>query len=308
MTDWKLTCIKGSLNQQYTSVRNLHFILELPSALNMNETMFKNSSGSSSSTIAIVNCFINVPLMLAAICGNMLVLTAILTSSFLRSSSSMILLCGLAVSDLAVGLIVQPVFIAQNLAPNDFIDTLYEMMATALCGISLNTMVLISVDRVLAFQFHMSYSTVVTSPRVIVTMILSWLFHFLFSCSTRFFNWKVQFCVSCVLVGIYSIVAAIAYVYVYRIVRRHQLQIHIQQQAVQGSSMAEANTRFMVTGKWTTLNTFIFYICTCFLLSSMAHLSIVFITMFWLSNLGFCKFCLKPSVVLLASSRTSNSS
>ena len=230
----------------------------------MNSTMFKNSSGSSSSTIAIVICVINVPLMLAAICGNVLVLTAISTSSFLRSSSSMILLCGLAVSDLAVGLIVQPVFIAQNLAPNDFINTLSGMMATALCGISLNTMVLISVDRVLALQFHMSYSTVVTSPRVIVTMILSWLFHFLFSFSTTFFNWKVQFCVSCVLVGIYTIVAAIAYIYIYRIVRRHQLQIHIQQQAVQGSNMAEANTRFMVTGKRTTVNTFIFYICTCF--------------------------------------------
>ena len=219
--------------------------------------MFKNSSGTSSSTIAIVNCVINVPLMLAAIFGNTLVLTAILTSSFLRSSPSMILLCGLAVSDLAVGLIVQPLFIAKNLALNSFIDTLYGMMATALCGISLNTMVMISVDRVLALRFHMSYSTVVTSPRVIVTMILSWLFHFLFSCSNRFFNWKVQFCVSCVLVGIYSIVAATAYIYIYRIVRRHQLQIHIQQQAVQGSNTA-------VTGERTTVNTFIFYIFTCF--------------------------------------------
>ena len=139
------------------------------------------------------------------------------------------------------------------------------MMATALCGISLNTMALISVDRVLALQqFHMSYSTVVTSPRVIVTMILSWIFHFLFSCSTRFFNWNVQFCVSCVLVGIYSIVAVIAYIYIYRIVRRHQLQIHIQQHAVQVSNMTEANTRFMVTGKRTAVNTFIFYICICF--------------------------------------------
>ena len=138
------------------------------------------------------------------------------------------------------------------------------MMATALCGISLNTMVLISVDRVLALQFHMSYSTVVTSPRVIVTIILSWLFHFLFSCSNSFFYWKVQFCVSCVLVAIYSIVAAAAYIYIYRIVRHHQLQIHIQQQAVQASNMAEANTRIMVTGKRTTVNTFIFYICTCF--------------------------------------------
>ena len=175
----------------------------------MNASTFNDShnysgTSSSNSSIVIVDCVINVPLMLVAIFGNSLVLTAIVTSPSLRSQPTMILLSGLAVSDLTVGLIIQPIYIARQLSTNDFILNLSRMMATALCSVSLCTMALISVDRVLALQFHLSYKTLVTSTREMCTISLNCLLHFLLSSvlfsyeklssfvSCACFNWHVQ--------------------------------------------------------------------------------------------------------------------
>ena len=196
--------------------------------------------------------------MLVAIFGNSLVLTAIVTSPSLRSLPPMILLSGLAVSDLTVGLIIQPIYIARQLSAHDFILKLSRMMATALCSVSLCTMALISVDRVLALQFHLSYKTVVTSTHVMCTIRLNCLLHFLLS-SVLFFDKKLSSFVSCALIGMYSAVTTVCYIHIYRIVRRHQLQIRTGRQAVN----MEANTHNIVSAKRAALNTFIFYICTC---------------------------------------------
>ncbi|KAL9958760.1 hypothetical protein ACROYT_G035818 [Oculina patagonica] len=62
----------------------------------------------------IINCALNVPLMLISILGNGLVLAAIIRTPSIRSTS-MIMLSSLAVSDLLVGVIAQPLFHANEL-------------------------------------------------------------------------------------------------------------------------------------------------------------------------------------------------
>lgn len=61
-----------------------------------------------------VNCALNVLLALTAITGNSLVLHVARKSKTLRSPSTF-LLCGLAMSDLAVGTVAQPLLIANDL-------------------------------------------------------------------------------------------------------------------------------------------------------------------------------------------------
>ena len=95
---------------------------------------------------------------------------------------------------------IQLIHIAQQLSANDFILNPSRIMATALCSVSLSTMALISVDRVLALQFHLSYKTVVTSTRVMRTISLNCLLHFLLS-SVLFFDKKLSSFVSCALIG-----------------------------------------------------------------------------------------------------------
>ena len=98
-------------------------------------------------SIVIVNCVLNAPLMLTSITGNALALAAILRTPSLRSPSN-VFLCSLALSDLLVGLIVQPVFIATvfNFVPDSSLVLTYQMTTLFVCGVSLGTMTAISVD------------------------------------------------------------------------------------------------------------------------------------------------------------------
>ena len=64
--------------------------------------------------LVIINCVLNVPLMLISILSNASVLTAIIRTPSIRSTS-MIMRCSLAVSDLLVGVIAQPLFMANEL-------------------------------------------------------------------------------------------------------------------------------------------------------------------------------------------------
>ena len=91
-------------------------------------------------TIVIINCVLNVPLMLVSIIGNTLVLYTIFRTPSLRSPST-ILLCSLAVSDLLVGLFVQPVYIANELMKNSLLhQAITDSMAFSACGFSLLSM------------------------------------------------------------------------------------------------------------------------------------------------------------------------
>ena len=131
-------------------------------------TSFMNNA--SSMDFLVTNCVLNVLLMFICILGNALVLTAITRTPYIRSPS-MVMLCSLAVSDLLVGFIAQPLFIADELIKENLV--LYRvsaMIGFSLCGVSLATITLISVDRLLAVQCHLRYATLVSQSRVISTI------------------------------------------------------------------------------------------------------------------------------------------
>ena len=222
----------------------------------MNGSVYENATNASYPT-AIVTCAFNVPLMLTSIISNSFVLAAIFTNSSLRSPSIILLSC-LAVSDVAVGLIAQPLYIARQFSSADFLLSLSEAVGTALCGISLSTMAVISVDRYLALQYHMTYNNVVTTSRVVFTIIIIWLFNVPFS-TLKLLNISSNFYGAYVLIILYTITASISYTGIYRIVRRHQLHIRVQQQALQIDT--EHHLR-VVSLKRTAVNTFIFFICS----------------------------------------------
>ncbi|XP_078344047.1 uncharacterized protein LOC144629697 [Oculina patagonica] len=212
-------------------------------------------------TIVIVNCVLNVPLMLISIFGNAMVLAAVATTSSLRSPS-LILLCGLAVSDLVVGLVVQPIYIAKELTSDIILLGVTRTMGFSFCGISFATMAAISVDRFLALRYHMTYNMFVTTRRVKLILIIIWVTHILLLSSFQFWYRLANFYISIVLICVYIIASTISYIGIYRIVRRHQLQILAQQQAVVVST--DENSYNLLSLSRTAVNTFVFYICTIF--------------------------------------------
>ena len=219
----------------------------------------ENEDNSTPETVIIINCVLNAPLMLISILGNALVLAAIIRTPSIRSTPHMIMLCSLAVSDFLVGLIAQPIFIAELLTEDRFVKHAAVMIGYSLCGVSLLTITTITVDRFLALHYHMRYVTLVTESRVKYFLVIIWLVqNFLISGFYMFFSPRALDFLEGVLTIICLIISTFLYIRIYRIVRRHQLRIHAQQQAVQ-SSDAENNLNIARLNK-SALNTFVFYI------------------------------------------------
>ena len=213
-------------------------------------------------TSVIINSVLNALLIPICITGNVLVLAAVWRNPSLRTPS-IILLCSLAVSDLFVGFFVLPVniaiarFILSGSSSNSRLSQASLALTIQLCGVSLDTMTAISVDRYLALRYHMRYPNMMTSRRATCLAATFW-------CKTVILSllsiWKTTaiLLVAVVFVALCLFISSITYNAIYRIVRHHQHQIHAQQQAVQ-SMNAEQNLK--IQGKKRALNTFIYYIC-----------------------------------------------
>ena len=182
-------------------------------------------------TVVIANCILNAPLMLLSIIGIALVLVAILRTPSIRSPS-VIFLCNLAVSDLLVGLVVQPAYIAEQIVRT--VSALQEAvtaMGFAGCGVSLWTMTAITVDRFLALQYQLQYPNLMTTSRAIYTIVTIWCIITLFSFSILW-SPSIYYFLAAFGITICLLVCLVCFIKIHRIVRRHQLQIHVQQQAV----------------------------------------------------------------------------
>ena len=237
----------------------------------------------------LINCLLNAPLLLLSIIGNSLVLAAISRTPSLRSPST-VFLCGLAVSDLLVGLLVQPVYIAYQITPG-----LYRAASTLFgiaCGVSLCTMTAISLDRFLALHYHMRYSNMMTDKRALYSLAGIW---FICIAVSGLSLWMKSPAALAVGVAICFFISSFSYIKMYQIVRRHQLQILAQQQTVQN---AEQNLD-IVRSKKSAINSFIYYICMIMCYSPM----FIFMIAHAISpTLRSKKFSLASTIVFMNSS------
>ena len=132
------------------------------------------------------------------------------------------------------------------------------MLSLLVSGVSLFTMAAISVDRFLALHYHMRYPNLMTTTRAIYTSVTLWSTCFLLSC-LYFWRRDKHYPAATVFIAICFSISSFSYIRIYFIVRRHQLHIRCQRQAVE-MLCAEQNLN-MVRSKKSALNTFIYYIC-----------------------------------------------
>ena len=187
----------------------------------------------------VSNCVFNVLFLITAILGNLLVISAVWKTPSLRCPSN-VLLCGLATSDLAVGLAVQPLFLYIELMqiiekPAHYPCALghaFIVVSYSVCGVSLLTVTTISADRLLALQYHLRYVNIVTVQRSSYLILFIWLVSTSLA-SLILWNGKIFLVVMALVVGICLCLSVFVHLKIYRVVRRHQLQIQTQREAVQ---------------------------------------------------------------------------
>ena len=168
--------------------------------------------------------------------GNALVLTAVWKTPSLQTSTN-VLLSGLAVSDLGIGLLAQPVYVVSltaRLIPmfNVWCPAFILMLSTSylLITISFFTVTALSVERLLALQLHLRFQELVTNTRVLLVLIIIWLTGVL----TQILRIKVTVSVfGCFTVSWVIVLTSVniyCYRKIYQIVRRHQVQINVEAQ------------------------------------------------------------------------------
>lgn len=131
----------------------------------------------------IANCVFNACSSYAAIMLNSLTIYALRKTSSLPKSLKPLLM-SLAVSDLAVGLLAQPLYIAvtvtefeENSQSNRYFDVTYKVylfVVNLLTFASFFGVMALSADRFLAIHLHLRYQELVTYKRVVMVVFTMW--------------------------------------------------------------------------------------------------------------------------------------
>ena len=141
------------------------------------------TSGSYAAYQKLLISAVNITLSITAFLGNILILIALKRVSSLRPPSKLLLGC-LASTDLCVGLITQPLFVAYIMSPEHstlcyYLSILFNRLSITLGGVSLSTLTAISVDRLLALLLGLRYRDFVTLRSVQSYVVVSWFFSIL---------------------------------------------------------------------------------------------------------------------------------
>ena len=183
--------------------------------------------------IYVANCVINAFSSCTAIMLNSLTIHAMRKTLSLPKPLKALLL-SLAVSDLAVGLVVQPFYIAnmviliKNQSPSSSTGTWYFFFTNIFSWTSFFGVVAISVDRLLAIQLHLRYQALVTHKRVVAVVISIWVFSVILSFILAFELIpisEITRVVLAVVMGLCFICTGIIYCKIYITVRRHTNEI-----------------------------------------------------------------------------------
>ena len=191
----------------------------------------------------VVNCFFNAFLSFTAIVLNIITMQALRKTSSLPKTLKTLLL-SLAVSDLGVGLLVQPLYVAilvmeKNSTAYSTVELARSIQAKILVFASHFGVFALAVDRFLAIQLHLRYQELVTHKRVVAVVISVWVFSTLIPILLQGNDFKIT---RSVIVVVCIVTTGLLYCKIYAAVRHHTNQIHALQvqQATQNEDMANA--------------------------------------------------------------------
>ena len=214
---------------------------------------------------SIFTCVVNAASAYTATMLNILTIHAVRKTSSLPEPLKTLLL-SLAVSDLGVGLLVQPLYVASIVSLTCFFKTVFTIIALLFVYASFFLVVAISVDRFLAIHLHLRYQELVTHKRVVAVVISIWTLSILFS--PLIFYLTLQKPVLVVISAIFGfcfIITGIIYSRMFSTARYHENQIQVLQMQVAQNSQIESAAR----NRKSAIS--MFYVYLVFLVSYLPH-------------------------------------
>ena len=233
----------------------------------------------------IANCVFNAFSCYTAIMLNIITIHAIRKASSLPKTLKTLLL-SLAVSDLGVGLLVQPLYIgvlvmmldpnAENNITFKTTKTAVASIATLFCYPSIFGVTTLTVDRFLAIHLHLRYKELVTHKRVVAVVVLIWLFSAILA-SLEFW---LPYAYDTEPVNVYAVfdsaclvTSAILYCKIYAVMRHHMKEIRAQnvRKEAQSGEMVGSVARL----RKSTVSTFYIYLLfiVCYLPNTCIYIA-----------------------------------
>ena len=171
---------------------------------------------------------LNIVLSIIALTGNVLIFVALGKVSSLHPPSKLLFYC-LASTDFCVGLFSHPLFVTLIFAPAHsklcyYSTILSNTIGFIFCGVSLLTIMAISVDRLLALMLRLRYRQVVTLKRVWVLVVFFWLFSTGFSVS-RIYKRRIAETITAIIMLLCLVTSIFCYIKIYFTLHRHQAQL-----------------------------------------------------------------------------------
>ena len=192
----------------------------------------------------IISAF-HIPLSVTSFLGNALIIIALQKPSSLHPSSKLLFGC-LAVTDLGVGLIAQPLRVTYLMYPENskfcyYAWVLYNTLGLIFCGVSLLTLTVISIDRLLALMLGLRYRHVVTLKRVWIVVVSLW-FSVIVIVSINYFIFSISDFVVGTILLLCIIISSCSYTKIYFTLRKHQAQLHSRQTQPKGESSGQSKS------------------------------------------------------------------
>ena len=180
---------------------------------------------------------LNIFFSVTAFLGNTLILVALHKETSLHPPSKL-LYRNLAITDLCVGIIVEPLYVTNwTSVVKERWDVCYYSIRTAafsgytLCVVSALTLTAISVDRLLALLLGLRYRQVVTFRRTCITVTGFWILSIVCA-STLFLNRRITSWCLYIVSALCLVTTIFAYAKIFVTLRHNQ--IHVQSHAAQG--------------------------------------------------------------------------
>ena len=179
----------------------------------------------------------NIFLSMTAFAENSLVLVALHKTRLLHPPSKLLYL-NLAITDLCVGIIVEPLYVSYLMSVvNKRWDICYYALLSSfitgyvMCSVSLLTLTTTSMDRLLALLLGLRYRQVVTLKRTRVTVAILWILSIV---STSSYFWDIRILVlwGKISVPLCLVVSGISYTKIFVTLRHNHIQV--QDRSFQG--------------------------------------------------------------------------
>ena len=220
----------------------------------------------------VANCVFNIFLAYTAFMLNIVTIYALHKTSTMPNTLKTLLL-SLACSDVAVGLFSQPLytFILINWLrldnPGCNTQQVRTISSTLFSGASFLGVVAVSVDRFLAVHLHLRYQELVTHRRVVIVVIVIWVYNAFLSLMILWGPLGTLDVVGMINFAFSFIITLVVYIRIYLTMRRHKN--HIQSMQIRNEAQSEEIKNFTVLIKSTVG---IFYVYLVFLICYLPYL------------------------------------